>query len=37
MTRKTLSVVKSTWNPKVTFDVFGEPQNLNAGWPPFST
>jgi hypothetical protein len=36
MTRKAMSVVKSTWNPKVVYDPWGNPTNQYAGWSPFS-
>ena len=36
MTRKVPSVVKSTLNPKVMFDTFGNAINPDEGWYPFS-
>ena len=36
MTRKVPSIVKSTLNPKVMFDTFGNALNPDDGWYPFS-
>ena len=36
MNRKMPSIIKSTLNPMVEFDAFGDPINPTAGWFPFS-
>jgi hypothetical protein len=36
ITRKSMSAIKSTWNPRVEFDPWGNAINPTQGWAPFS-